>query len=401
VAGGQGRLRGTLVVSEIALALVLLAGAGLMMRSFLRMRSVDLGFQPQNVVSMTIDLPNAGYPTALSMREFHRRVVERLTGLPNVSAAGVVNWRPLGGALVSGDFRVDRDGVVEPSRLNVDKPMVSPGYFAAMGIRLLRGRDFTPRDDDRAPAVAIVSESVAKRYWPNEDPVGKRISMADDPKPGDWLTVVGVVNDIVQQGVTRPADAAIYQPYTQATHPFFLSHMTFAVRTMADPRTITSAMRDIVRSVDANQPIENIAAMTALIAETTAESLFQTRLLAAFSILAVLLAAIGVYGVLAYGVTERTREIGIRIALGGTSGDVLTMVLGRTLRLASVGVALGVLGALLSTRVLTKLLFGVKPGDPATFVVVTGLLVIVALVAGLVPARRASRVDPLVALRAE
>jgi putative ABC transport system permease protein len=209
------------------------------------------------------------------------------------------------------------------------------------------------------------------------------------------------VNDVVQQNVTTPAAPAIYQPYLQVGQPFFVGHMTFAVRTSGDPRAVVAAMRDIVRDVDANQPIGVIAMMNALIAETTAESLFQTRLLAVFSTLALLLSAIGVYGVLAYAVTERTREIGIRIALGGTSRNVQSMVLGRTLRLALTGVLIGLGGAMLGTRALTELLFGVKPGDPMTFGIVAAILVIVAIIAGIVPARRASRVDPLVALRAE
>ena len=400
VAGGQGRIRGTLVITEIALALVLLAGAGLMTRSFVRMRGVDLGFRPENVVAMTIDLPSARYSTAASMRDFHQRVLERLTATPAVNAAGAVNWRPLGGALVSGDFRIEGARPI-PSRLNVDKPSVSPGYFAAIGIRLVRGRDFTALDDGRGPGVVIISESVARRFWPGENPVGRRISMADDPTPQDWLTIVGVVNDVVQQDVKSPAAPAIYQPLAQASHPFFLGHMTFLARTTGSSAAIASAMRDIVREVDRNQPIENLATMSTLISETTAESRFQTQLLGTFSALAVLLAAIGVYGVLAYAVTERTREIGIRIALGGTSGDVLTMVLGRTLRLVTPGVVLGVAGALLGTRVLTKLLFGVRPDDPITFAVVAAALVVVALVAALAPARRASRVDPLIALKAE
>ena len=400
VAGGQGRLRGALVVAEIALALVLLAGAGLMVRSFAHMRAVDLGFHPTNVIAMTIDLPSGAYPDVPPMREFHRRVLERLANLADVDAAGAVNWRPLGGMLVSGDFKLEGDRTL-PRGYQVDKRSVSPGYFGTMGIRLLRGRDFTARDDDRAPGVVVISESVARTLWPNADPIGRRISMKDHPTARDWLTIVGVVNDVVQQGVTIPAAAAIYQPYLQLTHPFFLGHMTFVVRTTDDPRNVVPAMRDIVRDVDKDQPIEDIATMTALVAETTAESLFQTRLLATFSAFAVLLAAVGVYGVLAYAVTERTREIGIRIALGGTPAAVLGMVLGRTLRLATPGVVLGIAGALIGTRVLTKLLFGVKPGDPVTFAGVAALLVAVALIAGLIPARRASRVDPLVVLRAE
>jgi len=400
VTGNHGRLRSTLVIAEIALALILLAGAGLLTRSFVRMRNVDLGFRPDNVVAMTIDLPNASYPTAASMKDIHHRILERLVATPGVSAAGAVNWRPLGGALVAGDFHFEGAKPI-PSHFNVDKPAVSPGYFGAIGIRIVRGRDFTARDDERAPGVVIISESVARRLWPGENPIGRRITMTDKPKPGDWLTIVGVVNDIVQQDVKSPPAPAIYQPYLQASHPFFLGHMTFLARTRTNPGAVASAMRDIVREVDRNQPIENLATMSALVSETTAESRFQTQLLGAFSALAVLLAAIGVYGVLAYAVTERTREIGIRLALGGTSGSVIVMVIGRTLRLVTPGVVFGVGGALLGTRVLTKLLFGVQPDDPTTFALVAAALVAVALVAAFAPARRASRVDPLVALRAE
>ena len=397
--GRDGGIRGALVIGEIALALVLLAGAGLMVQSFARMRSVELGFTPSQVAVMTVDLPTESYRSAAAMRAFHQSMLERLAQLPGVVAAGAVNWRPLGGALISGEFETDGAHQPAPS-YTVDKPIVSPGYFRAMGIRLLRGRDFAPADDDSAPRVAIVSASVARQVWPGLDAIGQRISMEARPGPGDWITVVGVVDDVVQQDLTSPADPAIYLPYMQTTMSFFLGHMTFAVRVGGAPEAILPAMRRTLREVDRHQPVGSIGTMDAFITETAAEPLFQARLLAAFSAIALLLAAVGIYGVVAYSVAERTHEIGIRVALGARRGDVVRMVLRRTLRLVVPGVAIGIIGALAVTRVLSSFLFAVKPNDPATFAAVALLLAGVAVLAGLVPAHRASRVDPLVALRA-
>jgi putative ABC transport system permease protein len=399
VIGRHERLRSVLVVSEIALALVLLSGAGLMLKSFLRMRAVDPGFRPENVLTVTVDLPPSVYSTATQMQAFHERALAKLAGLPGVIAAGAVNWRPLGPALVKGDFQLE-GGRRRPRGYIVDKPGVSADYFHAMGIRLLSGRDFTRRDNAGAPRVSIISQSVARQLWPGEEPVGKRISMADHPKPGDWLTIVGVVDDIRQQSLTRKPSPAIYQPYLQINRPFFLDHMTFAIRMVRNSQSGAPALRAVFREMDKDQPVQ-MASMEELVAATTAEPLFQTRLLSAFSILALMLSAIGIYGVLAYSVTERTHEIGIRMALGCGTGELLWMVLRRTLTLAGAGVALGMAGALAVTRVLAKFLFEVKPTDHVTFIAVAVLLAAVALVAGWIPARRASRVDPLVALRYE
>ena len=399
--GRHEALRCALVLSEIALALVLLAGAGLMLKSFLRLRAVDPGFHPENVMTMTIDLPDSVYNTPAQMRVFHERTLSRLSGLPGVIAAGAVNWRPLGGALIVGTFRIHEDGNPRPPGFMVDKPCVSPGYFRAFGIRFLRGRDFTERDNSTAPGVVIVTRSVAERLWPGTDPIGKQISMEDHPKPGDWLTIIGVVDDIKQQGLAKKSDPAIYRPYLQVSQPFFLSHMTFAVRTASDPLSVAPAMRGVLREVDKDQPLQSIDTMQDLIAATTAEPRFQTRLLGVFAILAVALAAVGIYGVLAYSVAQRTHEIGIRMALGAQAADVLWMVFGRTLALVCAGIAIGAAGALGLTRVLSKFLFEVKPSDPATFAAVALLLVFAALAAGLIPARRAAQVDPMVALRYE
>jgi putative ABC transport system permease protein len=397
----HGGLRGALVVAEIALALVLLAGAGLLIRSFARMRAVELGFTPSNVVSVTVDLPGSTYRDAAAMQRFHRSVLDGLATIPGVDAAGAINFRPLGGNIIAGDFDVEGGRQLPDGALWTNKMVVSPGYFRTWGIRLRSGREFTDQDVAAAPKVVIVSSSLAERVWPNEDPLGKRISMEGKPRPDTWMTVVGVVDDVVQVDVKGKRGAATYRPYAQTTSAFFLEHMSFAVRTAAPIASVGPAIRRVLRNVDKDQPVQQLATMDELVASTTAEPLFQARLLATFSVLALILAAIGIYGVLAYSVTERTHEIGIRVALGAQARDVSRMVLRRTLFLSIPGVALGVAGALAVTRVLDRLLFGVKPNDPATIVAVAALLACVALVAAVVPARRATRVDPMVALRAE
>jgi putative ABC transport system permease protein len=400
--GGQrGMLRSALVVTEVALALVLLVGAGLVVRSFLRLRAVDLGFRPEHVVSMTVDLPDAKYTTARSMRDLHAEAVARMAQLPGVNAAAAVNWRPLGNALTMGDFRISDDRKLPRGAAWATKPAVTPDYFRVMGIRLLEGRAFSDRDDANAPGVVIFSASVAKRLWPGKSAIGERISMSDHPKPGDWLTIVGVVDDVIQQGMRQERDAAVYQPIAQVTGTFFLGHVSYAVRTDGDAGTTAAAMRSVVRGLDKDQPVEAVGTMEGLIASTIAEPLFQARLLTLFSILALVLASIGIYGVLAYSITERTHEIGIRIALGARPRNVMRMIVWRTIALILPGLVIGVAASLALTRVLATFLFQVKPTDPATFAGVGGLLAVVAIVAAVLPARRASRVDPMIALRHE
>ena len=398
IAGHEG-IRSVLTISEMALALILLTGAGLMLKSFLRLQAVNPGFSPHKVMTMTVDLPKSMYSTASQMQTFHTRTLAELSRLPGVLAAGMVNWLPLGKGLVMGTFQVE--GGTRPPGFMVDKPCVSPGYFRVMGIPLLRGREFTEGDSATAAGIVIVSESVARTLWPGKDPIGKRISMEDEPKPEDWLTVVGVVDDVKQQGLAKKSEPAIYQPYLQvANHPFFLSHMTFVVRTALPPESVAAGMRAALRNVDKNQPI-SIAPMNSVIATTTAEPRFQTRLLTTFALVALLLTIVGIYGVLAYSVAQRTHEIGVRMALGAHPADIIHMVFSEGLRLAFVGIIIGVAGALALTRFLGSLLFEIKPTDPATFIDVAILLMLVALAACYIPARRAMRVDPMVALRYE
>ena len=402
VAGGHERLRTLLAVTEIALALILLAGAGLLIKSFLRLQAVDPGFRSDHVIALTVDLPGARYPSATSAQAFHADLLSRLSGLPQVVAAGAVNWRPLGGMLIRGTVVLD-GGRKVPAGVLVAKPGVSPAYFRAMDIRLARGREFTDRDGATAPGVAVVSQSAARVLWPGEDPIGKRVSLEDQPAAADWLTVVGVVDEVKQRGLARTVDPTVYQPYLQVKPVFFLSHMTFVLRTESDPTRLGPAIRGALRDVDPELPAQSIASMSDLIAATTVAPRFQSRLLAVFAAMAFILAVTGIYGVLTYAVALRRREFGIRMALGAQSAEVVGLILRRTITIAAAGIVIGWVGAVGLTRVLGQsvVLFGVPPHDPATFSVVALVLFGAALAAGIVPALRARRIDPIIALRCE
>jgi predicted permease len=393
------RLRGALVTAEIALALVLLTGAGLLVKSFVRMRAVNLGFRPANILTVTIDLPEARYQTAAQMRALDERVLSSLSRLPGAKSVAAVSFLPFGSG-VRGDFKVE-GGWQLPEDYRVDKPVISADYIRTMGIGLISGRGFTERDNSTAPGAVVISESVARRLWPAGDAVGKHISMEDHPKPGDWLTIVGVVSDVRQQGLTDRAAAVIYESYRQVNRPGFLNHMSFVVQTSENPAAMISGLRAVIHKADPDLAAQSVTPMDAIVADSMTKTRSQTRLLGMFSIMALILAAIGIYGVLACSVAERTHEIGIRIAVGAESKDVLWMVFRRTLTLAGSGVLIGTLGALAVTRVLSRFLFEVTPSDPSTFFTVAGVLLIVALLSAWIPAQRASRVHPLVALRHE
>jgi putative ABC transport system permease protein len=401
IAGTHARLRSALVVGEIAAALVLLVGAGLLLRSFNHMRSVELGFDPSNVIAATIDLPDNVYRTDEASKEFGRRVLERLRAVPGVEAVGTVNWAPLGGNLIRGDFTLE-DGRKLPEGVAwADKPSTSPGYFRAMGQRIRAGRDFNELDRAGSPRVVIISQSLAEKLWPKGDAIGKRVSMNDKPKPEDWLSIVGVVNDVVQTDVKVPRGPAMYVPMEQTTGMTFLSHVNFVVRHSGSASTTIAAMRQVVRDIDPNLAIGVLSSMDERISSTTLQPRFQSRVLLTFSIVALVLAVIGIYGILAYGVGQRIHELGVRIALGAAPADVMSLVLRRTLLLTVPGVLIGLGAAFALTRVLGKFLFKVRPTDPATFAATSVLLAIVALAAAYGPARRASRVDPMMALRPE
>jgi putative ABC transport system permease protein len=359
---------------------------------------VDSGYRPENVLVMGVSLPEAVYRTSDARLAFQARVLEKLSGIGGVSVAGVADFAPLNGHRQQSEIAVE-SGARTAGYL-VEKVSASPGYFGALGIRLLRGRDFTPADDRVSPRVAVVSQTVARDLWPGQNPLGKRISSVSRPNAEDWLTVVGVAGDVRQFGPAQPPVRAIYRPIAQSG--LAAGELTFVARTAIDPSLIApTILRRAVAEVDHGQPIASLDTMQDLVSRSVAEPLFQTRVLAAFAVMALLLAAVGIYGVVAYSVSERTHEIGIRIALGAARRDVMREVLTSALRIAAAGVALGFAGAFVATRTLASLLFEVKPGDPAVFAAVAALLAAVAIAAGLIPARRATRVDPVVALRYE
>lgn len=393
VTAGRGRLRSALVIGEIGLALVLLVGAALMLRSFQRMQQVDLGFDGAHRLTTNVSLPADRYRTGAEIKAFHDRVMSDLTRIPGAQEVAAVNWMPFTGMMIDGPTRVDGAPDVD---FTTNRLVVTPRYFAAIGQRLLGGREFTGADRESAPRVVIVSKSVADRVAPNGNAVGKRIALSPTPEPEDWRTIVGVVDDVVQNNVTDRRQATVYQPMAQVDFPFFIANIHYVVHTTNDQ---AAAIRAVIRHADPLLPVEPVRELSDLVQSSMLTPRFQARVLAAFAVLALALAMIGIYGVLAYGVAQRRQEIGVRVALGATARDVRGLVLRQTARLAIVGLALGVVASLAVTRVLSRFLFQITPTDPPTFVGVVLILGGVALAAAYLPARRASRVDPLVALR--
>jgi putative ABC transport system permease protein len=392
-------LHAVFVTAETALALILVIGAGLLARSFERLRAVDLGFQPDNVITVTLDFPDTRYKTAALLHDVERRLSERVAGIDGVSQSAAVNWIPLSQTTIMGDFSLD-DGRSLPPGYMVLKPCVTSGYFATMGISIRQGRGFLPTDGPGTERIAIISQGVAKRLWPNDSPLGKRVTMADKPTPADWMTIVGVVDDVVQDGLAQPRAEAIYQLLPQVDQPFFINHVNLVVRTDgAHSARVAEGLRVAIREIDPEQPIESIMTMTSRISGVVAEPRFRMMLLGIFSLIALSLAAIGIYGVLAYGVTARTRELGIRIALGSTATGVIRLVMVGSALLVIPGLAIGLVTSLAATRVLRTFLFQVRPSDPLTYLGATLLLLVVGLCAAYVPSRRAGRIDPLITMK--
>ena len=391
-------LRNSLVIGEFALTLVLLVSAGLLIKSFVRLMEVDPGFQPERVLISNLELPSTQYHNETQMKEFHDSVMQRIAALPGIQAAGTVSFGlPMGDGGLLGDFAIE--GLREPPHLMVSKLVVSPGYFRAMGIVLQQGREFDEHDGDKSQPVAVVSEGVARRFWPKGEALGKRLHLGFSGSP--WYSVVGVVSDVKQMGLEREAPLAIYVPYSQAPRPFFLSFMTIVARTDSNPLAVANALRRAVQAVDPDMPLFDVTSMEQLVYKSVATPRFNAFLLAGFASLALILAVVGIYGVTSYSVTQRTHEIGIRMALGAERSDVLRMVVRQGLRLAGLGTGIGVAAALGVTNVLRSMLFGVQPIDPLTYLTVAAALLTVSLLASYIPARRATKVDPTVALRYE
>jgi putative ABC transport system permease protein len=401
VGARRQQLRGLLVVSEMALAVVLLVGAGLMLRSVRALQQIDLGFDPSSVLTMRLSLPAASYNTPEKRIGFHQQLLSRIRALPGVARAGLVRNLPL--AQTIGDWGLDVDGFVETPGNNAkgDWQVVSDSAIEALGERLIRGRTFTAADSATSQPVAIVNETMARRYWGGRDPVGGRIRMGSDQRP--WVTVVGLVKDERHNGITAAIKEKFYIPYAQ----FHLSTggvpatMSIVVKTTADPLSLAAPIRAEVRALDANLPVANIRTMDDVVAESMSTPRFTGFLLGLFATLALVLSAVGIYGVLAYVVSQRTHEIGIRVAIGARTANVIAMVLRQGLTFALAGIALGVGGALVLTRVMAGLLQDVRPTDPLTFVAVPVALAFVAVAASAVPAWRAASIDPLIALRDE
>jgi len=391
-------LRSILLVGEMALALTLLVGAGLLIRSFLQLQGVESGFDATRVLKAWMFLPKKQYPASGQQAQFIRQVVERVQALPEVETAAASTILPLY-SNDSGPFRVEGQPAPQPndSVVYAERPKITPDYFRVVGIRVLQGRAFTWADDENSPEVAIVNEGMARRYWPGEDAIGKRVSINDRDGQPVWRQIVGVVNDVKHDGLTAATRPHIYIPTMQFTYPGAI----LAIRAKGDPAALANTIRREVAALDRNQPLIDIGTMEKVISDSVADRRFQMTLLAIFAAVALILAATGVYSVMATAVARRTREMGIRLALGAPPRDVLRLVVGQGMKLALAGVGIGLAAAFGLTRLMRGLLFGVSALDPLTFVAVALLLTGVALVACCIPARRAMRVDPLTVLRSE
>jgi putative ABC transport system permease protein len=399
------RLRHALVIGEITLTVVLLVAAGLLLRSYAEVLVVDAGFEPTNLVVAETILPPAKYAAQPSRTAFYHRVLERVHALPGVAAAGYVNYPPM--TLKEGRGYLTIEGQPPPpleerARHVVSWRVVSPRYLSALGVPLIRGRHLDQQDDHEAPPAVIVNQAMARLHWADGDPIGRRIKLGRAASPNPWCTVVGVVGDVRQMGLEVPAEPEVYFSLDQrsgATPFFWPQHLV--VRTHGDPLAVVPALRRAVWDVDPDQPVSNIRSMSEILDAELLNRSTQMTLVGTFAALALLLAAVGLYGVLSQNVAQRTFDIGVRIALGAPRARVVGSVVGHALLLAIVGIGLGLAAALALTRVLTSVLFGIGPRDPVTFVAAPALLLIVTVLATYVPARRAASIDPVSALRTE
>ncbi|MDQ3816655.1 MAG: ABC transporter permease [Acidobacteriota bacterium] len=398
---GQRRLRNAFVIAEMALALVLLVGAGLLIQTLSKLRDQYSNMRPESVLTLRTVLSDERYPEHAQRTAFYDRVLERVKNLPGVVAAGYTTSVPLiwkgGSNNISLEGRQPEPGV----KWNANHRQVSPGYFQAIGMTLKQGRLFTEQDNDRAMPVVIINETMARQYWPGENPVGKRFKMGGPNSDAPWMTIVGVVADVKQMSADAPARPEMYMPVSQVPYYSLFAPRDLVIRANTPPTGLVPAVRQAIHEVDPNEPVSDIRTMEEVLEQETSQQRVGMILLAVFAGLALLLASLGIYGVLSYFVVQHVPEIGVRMALGAQAGDVLKLIIGKGMRLVLAGVAIGLAGSFALTRLMKSLLFGVSAFDPLTFAAVAALLVLVALLACYLPARRATRVDPMVALRYE
>jgi putative ABC transport system permease protein len=390
VSGSHSRLRNLLVIAEIALSLVLLLGAGLLMKSFVRVQSVNSGFDPTNLLTLQITMPRIKYPNIDRQNAFANETRQRIETLPGVKSVAATINLPLLNTWGMGYNIAGRENVANQV---ADNAIVTPNYFQTMGTPILQGRDFSELDTTTAPSVVIINEALARKHFPNENPVGQFLTA------GRKREIIGVVADVKSRGLERDVNPQIYLPYAQK--PTIAPFITFTIRTQGEPLALRQAIEKEIGGLDKDLPVANVRTMEEVIAETLGQRQLTLLLLGGFAVIAIALAAVGIYGVVSYTVAQRTHEIGIRRALGAQARDVLKMMMGQAMKIALVGVALGLMSAFWLMNVLKSLLFEVSTTDPFIFVAVAGFLVLVVLIACYLPARRATKVDPLTALRYE
>ncbi|MGH9847265.1 MAG: ABC transporter permease, partial [Blastocatellia bacterium] len=389
------RLRGALVAGEIALALVLLAGAGLLIRSFLRLQAVGTGFNAENVLTLRVALPGRRYNDNPKRINFFTQAVAQMQALPGVESAGAINFMPFAGPGAGTGFEIEGKPKALPGQGLVTGVCVADQhFFQTMHVPLKRGRMFAEQEVREARRVVIVNEALARKYFPNEEALGQRITirMMNENVPNE---IIGIVADVKHAQLDKEAEPTSYWPIAELPY----NTMTFVLRTRGDPLAVAAAARNVIQTLDPQQPIADVRTLESMLGNSIARQRFNTLLLTVFALIALALSAIGIYGVTAYAVAERTHEIGIRMALGAAAGDVLKLIVGRGMKLVLPGVAIGLAAAFALTRLMKTLLFGVSATDPATFGAIALVLTLVALVACWIPARRATKVDPMVALR--
>jgi putative ABC transport system permease protein len=402
--GGRGsfsnnRLRAAFIVGQMALALVLTVGAALLMQTVFRMQSQYSSLRPENLLTLRTSLAEYRYGEVQKRVAFYDQVLERVKTLPGVTSVGYTTSVPLQWKGGANGFTIEGRTPQPGAAYNGIHRQISAGYFQTMGVSLVRGRYFEESDDSRAMPVAIINETMARQYWPDEEVLGKRFKLGVNKAP--WVAVVGVVADVRQMGMDVPVKAEMYFPYRQIKTHFWYAPRDLVLRTTGDPLSVAASVRQLIHEIDPDQPVSNVSSMEALLVEETGPRRLGMILLSAFAGLALLLASLGIYGVLSYFVAQQTPEIGVRMALGAQRSNILRLVLQKGLIWTLIGVAIGVGAALALTRFMASLLFEVSASDPLTFAIVPVVLIVVALLACYLPARRATKVDPMVALRYE